>query len=77
MAGTKLGGQRAAAANIAKYGKDFYAKIGAIGGRLGHTGGFAHVGRGVDGLTGPERASKVGSIGGSISRRPKGVKHGA
>ena len=40
MAGTKYGGQLAAATNIKKYGADFYAKIGAKGGLNGHTGGF-------------------------------------
>ena len=34
MAGTVLGGKAAAATNKAKYGKDFYAKIGAKGGRV-------------------------------------------
>ncbi len=41
MAGTKAGGLKAAATNKAKYGLDFYARIGAKGGRNGHTGGFA------------------------------------
>lgn len=41
MAGTKLGGKRAAETNKAKYGSDFYARIGAEGGRKGTTGGFA------------------------------------
>ena len=41
MSGTKEGGQKASATNKARYGKDWYAKIGAIGGRNGHTGGFA------------------------------------
>ena len=40
MAGTKAGGQAAAATNKSKYGSDFYAKIGAKGGKLGKTGGF-------------------------------------
>ena len=40
MAGTKLGGAKAAATNKKKYGKDFYARIGAMGGKNGHTGGF-------------------------------------
>ena len=31
MAGTKAGGQKAAATNKALHGSDFYAKIGAIG----------------------------------------------
>lgn len=41
MAGTLDGGRRAAMTNKAKYGSDFYARIGAIGGKRGHTGGFA------------------------------------
>ena len=40
MAGTKAGGQLAAAKNLAK-DPNFYAKIGAKGGRNGRTGGFA------------------------------------
>lgn len=62
MAGTKIGGKRAAATNKAKYGADFYAKIGAIGGRNGHTGGF---------WANPELARKAGQKGGKISRRGK------
>ena len=40
MAGTKAGGQKAAAKNLAK-DPNFYAKIGSKGGKNGHTGGFA------------------------------------
>lgn len=40
MAGTKAGGLKAAAKNLAR-DPDFYAKIGKIGGRNGTTGGFA------------------------------------
>lgn len=60
MAGTAIGGQKAAATNKAKYGKDFYARIGSMGGKLGHTGGFA---------ADRELARKAGRIGGRISRR--------
>ena len=42
MAGTKAGGMKAAATNRAKYGKEFYARIGQKGGHNGHTGGFYH-----------------------------------
>lgn len=41
MAGTVLGGREAAAKNKQNHGDDFYAVIGAKGGRAGHTGGFA------------------------------------
>lgn len=60
MAGTKAGGRKAAATNKAKYGKDFYARIGQMGGKLGHTGGF-YVNR--------ELARTAGQRGGRISRR--------
>ena len=62
MAGTKAGGQKAAATNKAKHGSDFYAKIGSKGGKLGKTGGFA---------ANPELARIAGAKGGRISRRTK------
>ena len=62
MSGTIAGGKAAAATNKAKYGKDFYAKIGAKGGTLGHTGGF---------YANRELARKAGAKGGRISRRTK------
>jgi general stress protein YciG len=62
MAGTKVGGVKAAATNKAKHGSDFYARIGAKGGRNGHTGGFA---------ANPELARVAGAKGGRISRRTK------
>lgn len=65
MAGNKAGGQAAAATNKQRYGKDFYAKIGAKGGRLGRTGGFGQ------GEAGKERARIYGAIGGKISKRRK------
>lgn len=64
MAGTKAGGLKAAAANKAK-DPEFYAKIGARGGRMGHTGGFA---------ANPELARIAGARGGRVSRRRKTVK---
>lgn len=62
MAGTKNGGKAAAATNKAKYGADFYAKIGAKGGKLGKTGGF---------FANRELARIAGAKGGRISRRTK------
>lgn len=62
MAGTKEGGKKAAATNKKRYGKEFYAQIGAKGGRNGHTGGFA---------ANRELARKAGAKGGRISRRGK------
>lgn len=64
MAGTKHGGKLAAKTNKTKYGSDFYAKIGAKGGRNGRTGGF---------YANRELARKAGKKGGSISRRTKKV----
>lgn len=61
MPGTKLGGQKAAAKNLAK-DPDFYKKIGTIGGKNGTTGGF---------FANPELARIAGAKGGRISRRTK------
>lgn len=71
MAGTAKGGQQAAATNKKKYGPEFYARIGAMGGQKGRTGGFASNAKGKDGLTGRERAARAGALGGRISRRTK------
>lgn len=64
MAGTREGGKAAAATNKTKYGPDFYARIGAIGGRKGRTGGF---------YANRELARIAGAKGGRISRRGKQV----
>lgn len=64
MPGTKIGGQRAAATNRARHGADFYARIGAVGGQKGTTGGFA---------ANRELAREAGRKGGMISRRRKVV----
>lgn len=60
MSGTREGGLKAAARNKELHGADFYARIGAEGGRNGHTGGFA---------ANPELARIAGAKGGAISRR--------
>lgn len=62
MSGTKLGAAKARETNYAKHGRDFYARIGAMGGKNGHTGGFA---------ANPELARQAGAIGGRKSRRGK------
>jgi hypothetical protein len=64
MAGTKQGGQAAAATNKKKYGADFYAKIGSKGGKLGRTGGF---------FANRDLARAAGAKGGRISRRTKTI----
>lgn len=62
MAGTKLGGLKAARTNKKLYGDSFYKNIGRQGGQKGHTGGFA---------ANRELARLAGAKGGSISRRGK------
>ena len=62
MAGTKDGGKKAASTNKDRYGSNFYAKIGAKGGKIGTTGGFA---------ANRDLARKAGAKGGKISRRSK------
>ena len=62
MAGTVAGGKAAAKTNKAKYGDDFYSKIGAKGGKLGTTGGFA---------ANKELAREAGRKGGLKSKRRK------
>ena len=62
MPGTVKGGKQAADTNKKKYGKDFYARIGAMGGKKGTTGGFA---------ANRDLARIAGAKGGRISRRRK------
>jgi general stress protein YciG len=62
MSGTREGGLTAAATNKARYGKDFYRKIGAVGGKKSTTGGFA---------ANPELAREAGRKGGKKSKRRK------
>ena len=64
MAQTKAGGLKAAQTNKSKYGDDFYAKIGALGGKKGKTGGF---------YANRELAREAGRRGGLKSRRGKKV----
>jgi uncharacterized protein len=62
MSGTVEGGRKAAIKNKKIRGADFYARIGAIGGKKGTTGGFA---------ANRELARVAGAKGGRISRRRK------
>jgi general stress protein YciG len=62
MAGNTDGGRKAAVQNKLRHGKDFYARIGAMGGKKGTTGGFA---------ANRELARLAGAKGGRISRRRK------
>jgi general stress protein YciG len=65
MAGTTKGGLKAAAKNKELYGSEFYARIGAIGGKKTGMKGFA---------LNRERARLAGQKGGRISRRGKSVR---
>jgi len=65
MAGTKEGGKLAVKKIKELYGEDFFQKIGAIGGKLGKTGGFA---------ANRELAREAGRKGGRISRRTAKVQ---
>ena len=66
MSGTKAGGLKTRATNLARHGDDFYHRIGKKGGQNGHTGGFA---------SNPALARIAGGKGGRISTR-KGIKNG-
>jgi hypothetical protein len=60
MGGNKLGGEKAAATIISRYGPNFYRRIGAKGGHGGRTGGF---------YARRDLARKAGKIGGHNSSR--------
>ncbi len=65
MPGTIDGGRKAAQKNKQRHGADFYARIGALGGSKGRTGGFA---------ANRELAREAGRKGGLISRRRKATQ---
>ena len=67
MAGTIDGGKQASETNKAKYGEDYYKRIGSMGGTRTHKlGKLYDIGFGGD----RERARIAGAKGGKISRRP-------
>ena len=78
MSGTYAGGKTAAKTNKAKYGANFYKKIGAMGGKNGKTGGFASKLEcdgtcDLDHILGLEHriAQCAGYKGGTVSKRKK------
>jgi len=62
MAGTSVGGLKAAEVTKKYHGDDFYKRIGSIGGKNGRGHAFAH---------GKFSPSEAGKIGGRISKRTK------
>ena len=62
MSGTEKGGVKAASTNITRYGKNFYERIGSMGGKISRGGGFA---------ANPELARIAGAKGGKASRKNK------
>ena len=64
VAGNKAGGQRCAATNKARYGANYYVKLGHLGGSAPtrYPKGFA---------ANREAARRGGALGGRISRRGK------
>ncbi|HBG81417.1 TPA: hypothetical protein DDW69_01105 [candidate division CPR2 bacterium] len=60
MAGTTMGGKKAAQTNKERHGSNFYEKIGRVGGQKSTTGGFAKD---------PELAKIAGRKGGKASHR--------
>lgn len=75
MGGSHLGGKKAEKTMIAKMGEAQYREwrrdMGRKGGKNSRGGGYATTHVGDDGLTGPQRASYWGRIGGIASRKPK------
>lgn len=71
MAGTEQGGHKAASTIRSRHGRDFYVRIGRLGGVKSRTGGFASTKVGRDGLTGAQRAKLAGARGGAKSKRGK------
>lgn len=60
MPGTREGGMKAAQTNRKRYGKTFYVRIGAIGGKKSTGGGFA---------ANPELARIAGAKGGRAKKK--------
>ena len=60
MPGTKKGGLKAAETNRKRYGKTFYVRIGALGGKKSTGGGFA---------ANPELAREAGRKGGLAKKK--------
>ncbi len=68
MAGTKVGGMKAAKTNKQRYGANFYEMIGRTGGTISRGGGFAK---------NRALAVEAGRKGGQASRRRKAEQEAA
>lgn len=66
MPGTSSGGVKTKETNYEKYGKDFYKRIGAMGGKAKVPKGFAVMSK--------EKRVAAGRKGGSIGKRGKAKK---
>lgn len=78
MANTKAGGKKHKQTLLEKLGseeavKEYYRRIGAMGGAKSRGGGFGSDKVGADGLTGHERARLAGMKGGRASRLPSNI----
>ena len=67
MAQTFDGAKKAAGTNKSKYGSDYYAKIGSMGGKKKVPKGFAVMDK--------DKVREAGRKGGAISRRGQSIKH--
>lgn len=70
MAGTSEGGKKASKTNKKKFGKDFYVKIGRLGGMKSGTGGFYYGKRNYS-EDDPRHPRNLGRLGGQTSKRKK------
>jgi hypothetical protein len=66
---TPEGAKKALETIYKRHGKDYFKRVGSLGGSKSRGGGYASNKRGDDGLTGKERAKLSGSLGGRKSRR--------
>lgn len=73
MSQTHEGGLKAAKANTERYGADYYARIGALGGKRSTTGGYAKKAFCDCGIIEAEHTKPQcsGRLGGRVSRREK------
>lgn len=64
MAGSKSGSLKATKTMKRKYGRDYYQRIGRLGGKTGRTGGFHHMMK-----NNPDRLLNIATAAGKLSQR--------